>query len=254
MNNSHKTSNFFGMVVKRQRYKEHDALVTILTREFGFRTFLVRGTQTGKSKISGAVIPFSYGDYTGLVKNQGLSYINSASNIKQFSQIIEDIELNAYATFLFDLVHSAFMEDKIPDFWYKTIFKALMYIDNGADAQIIVNIVQMHLLQVFGVEPNMNQCVVGGETSGRFDFSVVLGGLICSKHFASDPNRLHLSDKTLYFLRLFSQIKIDQIRSIEIKDNNKDLIQHAIDSIYLGSVGYYPKSKGFIDKMKSWHL
>jgi DNA repair protein RecO (recombination protein O) len=248
------TTNFFGIVVKRQRYRERDALVTILTREFGYRTFLVRGTQTGKSKISGAVIPFSYGDYTGLVKSQGLSYLNSASNIKQFDEIIQDIELNAYATFLFDIVQNAFMEDKLPDDWYKMVFKTLMYIDNGADAQILVNIVQMHLLQVFGVAPNMHQCVVGGETEGKFDFSVVLGGIICSKHFGSDPNRLHLTDKTLYFLRMFSEIQIDQVRSIELKDSNKDLIQHAIDSIYLGSVGYYPKSKSFIDKMKSWHV
>ena len=29
------TTNFFGIVVKRQRYRERDALVTILTREFG---------------------------------------------------------------------------------------------------------------------------------------------------------------------------------------------------------------------------
>lgn len=248
------TSNFFGLVVKRQRYRERDALVTILTKEFGYRTFLVRGTQTGKSKISGAVIPFSYGDYTGLVKKEGLSYLNSASNIKQFDQIIQDIELNAYATFLFDLVQNAFMSDPLPLDWYKTVFKSLMYIDNGADAQIIVNIIQMHLLKIFGVEPNMKSCVVGGETEGRFDYSVVLGGIICSKHFNADINRLHLTDKTLYFLRLFSQIQIDQIHSIDIKENNKTLIQHAIDAIYLGSVGYYPKSKTFIDKMKSWHL
>ncbi|MFD1471247.1 DNA repair protein RecO [Companilactobacillus mishanensis] len=247
-------TNFFGIVVKRQRYRERDSLVTILTREYGFRTFLVRGTQTGKSKLSGSVIPFSYGDYTGLVKNEGLSYINSASNIKQFDEIIKDIELNAYATFLFDLVRLAFMEERIPDSWYKTIFKALMYIDNGSDGQIIVNIIQMHLLEVFGVAPNMDSCVVGGETAGKFDFSVVLGGIICSKHYANDPNRLHIPEKIVYFLRLFSKINIDQVGKIELKETNKDLIQHAIDSIYSGTVGPYPKSKLFIDKMKSWHV
>ncbi|KRL68500.1 DNA repair protein RecO [Companilactobacillus versmoldensis] len=251
---SRKTTNFFGIVVKRQRYRERDALVTILTREYGYRTFLVRGTQTGKSKISGAVIPFSYGDYSGLVKSQGLSYINSASNIRQFDEIIQDIELNAYATFLFDIVQNAFIEQRLPDDWYKTVFKTLMYINNGADAQILVNIVQMHLLKIFGVEPNMHRCVVGGETEGIFDYSVNLGGIICSKHFKADPNRLHLSRKTLYFLQLFSNIQIDQVRSIELKESNKDLIQHAIDAIYLGSVGFYPKSKTFIEKMHHWDV
>ncbi|AKP66608.1 DNA repair protein RecO [Companilactobacillus ginsenosidimutans] len=248
------TTNFFGIVVKRTRYRERDALVTILTKEYGYRTFLVRGTQTGKSKISGAVIPFSYGDYSGLVKSEGLSYLNSATNIKQFDQIIQDIELNAYTTFLFDIVQNAFMDEKLPEDWYKTVFKALMYIDNGADAQILVNIIQMHLLQVYGVAPNMHQCVVGGETEGSFDFSVVLGGIICSKHYSSDPHRLHLPPRILYFLQLFSDIQIDQVRSVEIKNSNKDLIQKAIDSIYMGTVGFYPKSKTFIDKMKSWHL
>lgn len=248
------TTNFFGIVVKRQRYRERDALVTILTKEYGYRTFLVRGTQTGKSKISGAVIPFSYGDYTGLIKNEGLSYLNAASNIKQFDEIIQDIELNAYATFLFDLVQNAFMNDQLPDSWFKTVFEALKFIDNGVDAQILIDIIQMHLLQIYGVAPDMHKCVVGAETEGQFDFSVVLGGIICSKHFSSDPHRLHLSKTTLYFLQLFSNIQIEQVRSIEIKEKNKDLIQTAIDAIYMGSVGYYPKSKTFIDKMKSWHV
>ncbi|WP_125714124.1 DNA repair protein RecO [Companilactobacillus kedongensis] len=247
-------SNFFGIVVKRQRYREKDALVTILTKEYGFKTFLVRGTQGPKSKISGSVIPFSYGDYSGLVKDEGLSYLNSASNVKQFDEIIQDIELNAYATFLFDLMSNAFLNEVIPDEWYKELFKALLYIDNGYDAQIVVNILQMHLLKVFGVEPNMDSCVVGGEKNARFDFSVILGGLLCSKHFNQDVHRLHLSERTIYFLRLFSKISLDQISSINLKDSNKDLIQHAIDSIYIGSVGSYPKSKTFIDNMHTWHI
>lgn len=247
-------SNFFGIVVKRQRYREKDALVTIITKEYGFKTFLVRGTQGPKSKISGSVIPFSYGDYTGLIKDEGLSYLNSASNVKQFDEIVQDIELNAYATFLFDLMSNAFLNEVIPEDWYKDLFKALLCIDNGYDAQIVVNILQMHLLKVFGVEPNMDSCVVGGEKTGRFDFSVILGGLLCSKHFNQDVHRLHLSEKTIYFLRLFSKISLNQISSINLKESNKDLIQHAIDSIYIGSVGSYPKSKTFIDNMHTWHI
>ena len=131
-------TNFFGIVVRRQRYKERDALVTILTREYGFRTFFVRGTQNAKSKISGSVITFSYGEYSGVIKDNGLSFLNSASNIKQFDEIMQDIELNAYATFLFDLYHEAFVDDPIPDSWYRLLFKSLLYIENGYDAQIIV--------------------------------------------------------------------------------------------------------------------
>ncbi|WP_125763257.1 DNA repair protein RecO [Companilactobacillus hulinensis] len=247
-------TSFFGIVVRRQRYREKDALVTILTKEYGFRTFLVRGTQGSKSKISGSVITFSYGSYTGVVKDEGLSYLNSASDIKQFDEIIQDIELNAYATFLFDLLHNAFMDAPLPDQWYKDMFKALLYIENGYDPQIVIDIMQMHLLQVFGVQPNMDSCVVGGETEGRFDFSVVLGGIICSNHFDDDIHRLHIPERIVYFLRLFSKINIDQIGKIEIKNNNKDMIQGAIDAIYLGSVGYYPKSKKFIDDMKTWRI
>lgn len=244
------STNFFGIVVRRQRYKERDALVTILTRDYGFKTFLVRGTQTAKSKISGSVITFSYGEYSGIIKEDGLSYLNSASDIKQFDEIVQDIELNAYATFLFDLYHEAFIDDPVSDTWYRMLFKALLYIENGYDAQIIVNIMQMKLLVAFGVSPNMDSCVIGGETEGVFDFSVLLGGIICSKHFDNDIHRLHIPKRIVYFLRLFSKISFDQVGKIEIKENNKDLIQHAIDAIYLGTVGYYPKSKTFIDKMK----
>ncbi|MGR3741750.1 DNA repair protein RecO [Companilactobacillus sp. DQM5] len=248
-----KNQSFNGLVIKVKRYKENDALVYMITEQFGLKTFYIRGFGKSKSKLTGTLMPFSYGEYLGSINDNGFSYVTSSNEVHEFKNIVFDIEKNAYAAFIIDLFSHAFDQStNIEKEWFEYLKIALELINKNLDYQIITNIVQIKLLEVFGVKPNFKSCVIGGETSGEFDFSIVLGGIICSRHFINDPNRIHAGQKVIYYLRLFSNIDLKKINTIDVKQSTKNQIQHVIDLIYDDNIGLNLKSKKFIEKLNSY--
>ncbi|MCO6543899.1 MAG: DNA repair protein RecO [Lactobacillus sp.] len=245
---------FNGLVLRNQDYRENDQLVHIFTDRFGIITFWLRGVKKAKSKQRYLALPFTYGKYQGTINSQGFSYLNDGLQVQQFTQIASDIKLNAYVTYLNDLVLRAFGAAKPQLQWFRRLTQASKLINQGLDPEIITNILEIQLLEPFGVAPNLKACVIGGETRGIFDYSIVLSGIICQKHWTADEHRLQLLPKTVAYLRLFAQVDLLRIGSIKVDHRIKGQLRQTIDAIYRDSVGIYPKSKKFIDQMYHWRI
>lgn len=102
--------------------------------------------------------------------------------------------------------------------------------------------------------PNLRTCVICQQATGSFDYSESYGGLLCEKHWYLDPHRLHLDQRTIYFLRLFSAVDLSKINSIELEAKTKVNLRKTLDEIYRQQVGVYVKAKRFLDQMAKWHL
>ena len=63
--------------------------------------------------------------------------------------------------------------------FYNLIMKALLKINSGEDAAIITQMVQLKLLNAYGVAPQLDRCLICGKVQGVFDYSMELGGIIC---------------------------------------------------------------------------
>ena len=110
---------FLGIVVSRKDYKERDMLVKILTDKYGFKTFFVRGVRKRGFKLGAAILPFTHGTYLGSISDEGLSFITTTRDISQYQQITQDIELNAYASYILSLVERALTtEDLVNLSWF----------------------------------------------------------------------------------------------------------------------------------------
>lgn len=248
---THALESFSGLILSRQDYREKDLLVKMLTDRFGKKMFLIKGGKKPKFRLASALLPFTYGQYIGDIRD-GLSFVNAAKETKHFWQISQDIELNAYASYILSLTDKAFLDGEALDYWFGRIFQALKLIDGGFDPQIITHIVEVQLLRVFGVAPQLESCAVCHETAGPFDYSEAYGGLLCSKHWHLDPHRFHASQRAIYFLRLFSAVDLTQIHSIKVKPETKAELKKIIDQLYTDTVGVYLKSKRFLDDMAHW--
>ena len=246
---------FFGIVVSRKDYKERDMLVKILTDKYGFKTFFVRGVRKRGFKLGAAILPFTHGTYLGSISDEGLSFITTTRDISQYQAIVQDIELNAYASYILSLVERALTtEDLINLGWFLRVRKALELIDDGFDPAIITNIIEIQLLASFGVRPQLESCVVCQNTTRAFDYSESYGGLLCQAHWHLDPHRLHLDQRTVYYLRLLSVVELGRLNSIKVKDQTKANLRRTLDEIYEHQVGIYVPAKKFLDQMASWKL
>lgn len=243
---------FNGIVMYRRDYRERDLLVKILTDKIGKTMFFIKNAKKKGSRVAADILPFTSGRYTGVLNQDGLSFINTTMETTHFYQITQDIVKNAYATYVLALVDSAFTDQKPLGRWFHQIYQALTLIDDGLDAAVIANIIEIQLLVPFGIAPNWQGCSVCGRTDLAFDYSLKYGGVICQQHYHLDPHRLHVDQRTIYYLRRFSILDLDQLKSITVHPDTKKKLRQVIDEIYDEGVGLRLKSKRFIDQMDSW--
>ncbi|UQS81528.1 DNA repair protein RecO [Bombilactobacillus folatiphilus] len=249
-----RNQNFAGLVLRTQDYHENDQLVWLLTDKFGIKTFLMRGVKKVNAKNRSLSLPFTYGNYQGVINEHGFSYLTAALKLQQFQYLIQDIKANAYVTYQNDLLLRAFDKQLVSQHWFTQILTAQRLVNQQLDPEIITNVLEVQLLKPFGVAPNLRSCVIGGETQGIFDYSLSLGGLLCSKHWSHDEHRLHLIPKTVAYLRLFASLDLQRVGKISVSENVKVQLRKTLDLLYKDNVGVYPKSKKFIDQMYQWQL
>lgn len=238
-----------GIIFKRQKYHDADLLAKIITEKNGIFTMLAHGALKPKSKLGAALLNFSYGTYVVYFSGHGLSTLRTYKNVKQFDELYDDLIKNAYASFILDLVDHAFMEYQNLGKYYDLTKFALQKIASGTDPEMITQIVQMQLLAAFGVEPELRHCVICGQDQGEFDYSIKNGGILCKKHFYTDPGRMHLKPKEVAVLRTIFLLPFERLGSIKINSSTKKATRKAIDRIYQDTIDINLKTKKFLDEL-----
>ena len=166
----HQGEEFSGIVVSKRDYKERDLLVKILTNRYGYKTFYIRGAKKRGFRLGAIILPFSHGRYLGSINDDGLSYLSTGKEIDQYQNIFNDIMLNAYASYVLGLGEAAIKDDCIlASQWYRKIERALQLIDQGVNPLIIVSIMEIQMLELFGVAPEWRFCAVCGNHLFRSD-------------------------------------------------------------------------------------
>ena len=246
------TTDFRGIIMFRRDYRERDLLVKILTDKIGPAMFFVKGAKKRGFRLAADILPFTHGEYIGSLTDNGLSFINTASDTSQYRSIASDISKNAYATYILALVDSAFQDGQGIGAWFNQVAAALDLINSGLDEQVIANVIETQLLVRFGVAPTWDRCVICGRDDLPLDFSEQYGGMLCRNHWHLDERRLHLDQRTVYYLQRFSTLNLQKLNSIKINSTTKRRLQFVLDSLYDNEVGLNLKSKKFIRQMGQW--
>lgn len=246
------TTDFRGIIMFRRDYRERDLLVKILTDKIGPAMFFVKGAKKRGFRLAADILPFTHGEYIGSLTDNGLSFINTASDTSQYRSIASDISKNAYATYILALVDSAFQDGQGIGGWFNQVAAALDLINSGLDEQVIANVIETQLLVRFGVAPTWDRCVICGRDDLPLDFSEQYGGMLCRNHWHLDERRLHLDQRTVYYLQRFSTLNLQKLNSIKINSTTKRRLKFVLDSLYDNEVGLNLKSKKFIRQMGQW--
>ncbi len=239
-----------GIIFKRRKYKDTDLIVKIMTKNNGIISLIVKGAMRPKSKLNAATLNFSYGTYVIYTSGHGLSSLRTYKEVKQLDGIYDDLIKNAYTSFILDLIDHAFVEYQPIGKYYDLADFAIHKINKGVDPEIITQIVQMQLLTAFGVQPELRHCLICKKEQGRFDYSIKLGGVICSDHFNDVQSRLYLKPKQTALLRTMGLVPIQRLGKISLQSETKLATRKAIDRIYGETIDLNLKTKKFLDEMK----
>lgn len=239
-----------GLILYSQNYKEKDKLVKIFTESFGKRMFFVKNF--GKSKYASGLQNFTSSVLTATINDEGFSFIDDVSETVTYKHIIEDIFVNAHASYIISLADSAIADNHYDPALFSFLIRALELLDEGFDMEIITNIFELQVLNRFGVSLNFGECAFCHTTAGPFDFSYKFSGCLCPKHFDEDLRRSHLDPNVIYLCNLFQEISLDELKRISIKPEMKQKIRQFIDGLYDEYIGIHLKSKKFLDGMSDW--
>ncbi|WP_283587643.1 DNA repair protein RecO [Limosilactobacillus viscerum] len=243
------TTDFRGIIIYRRDYRERDLLIKMLTDKIGPAMFYVRDGKKRGFQMASDILPFTHGTYIGSLADDGLSFINTASETHQYHGIAGDLSRNAYATYILSLVDHAFPDNQSIGGWFNQVAAALELINRGQDEQVVTNVIETQLLNVFGVAPTWDRCVICGRADRLLDFSEQYGGMLCKQHWYLDDRRFHLDRRTVYYLQQFARLNLQRVNNIKVNDFTKQRLQLVLDTIYDDQVGLRLKSKRFIQQM-----
>lgn len=239
-----------GVIIRTQDYKETHKIITLFSDKLGKITALARGAKKPKSRMAAATQPFIYGEYLVYInKGKGLGTIQQASIVHSMRQIREDIEKNAYASYVLEITDKI-AENKQPlPYIYNELFHTLKWIAEHDEYIIPAMMYELKMYEVGGFAPILNRCAQCNSTQLPYYFSVNEGGVLCSQCSQIDPQSIMLQGKLAHIFHAFQQVSIEKIGNVSLKQSNKDLFRMLLDSYY-DSYGSYPiKTKRFIRQL-----
>ncbi len=237
-----------GFVVRTIDYKDSSLLVYLLTHEYGLIGLIAKGAKQMKSKLRSGTSKFTYGYFYIYYKEDNLSILKEVDVIDNYPRLHEDITLIGYLNYVTDLTTQVYKESnetKLLDYLLVTLNK----MNQGLDAAILTNILEVKYLPLLGVSLNLDSCVKCKSTTNLLTLSLDNGGMICQNCYT---NEILYSKKTLYYLRLFMNIDISKITKIDIKDDIKKELDNFLTAYYSSYTGLYLKSKKFLQEIKGF--
>ncbi len=237
-----------GIIIRTSDYGETNKIITIFTRELGKIGVMARGAKKPKSRLSSISQLFIYGTFL-YQKSSGLGTLQQGEIISTFRDVRNDLIRTSYASYIIELIDKLTEEKERNPYLFELLLQALQNINDEVDPEIITRIVEMKMLAVAGIKPELDRCANCKRQEGNFAFSIKEGGLLCEKCYNLDPHVIMISGATVKLLRLFFYFDLRRLGTISVKKETKEQLSQVISAYYEQYSGITLKSKRFLEQL-----
>ena len=201
-----------GYVIKTNDVKDNDVILSVYTRDYGIVSLYARGIKKSTSKNAFACQLFDYSEFM-IEMNQmkSMQLLKSATLKKEFLGIRSDYDRLALASVVIELA-GYLEEDNIFDLLDTT----LKLLDSHKEPFTVFELFVVRYLDLLGLSPEVDGCVLCGDTRNIETISVSDGGFVCR----SCNRQLHLKPRDAGFLKNF---RIINKASFEVLDKIEGL-------------------------------
>ncbi len=219
-----------GVVLGRNFYGEKDAIINILTEDYGVLTASAKGIKSMKSKLASGCSLFSYSDFL-LTESNGRYIVTSAVLQEGFYGLSSNIERLSYATYAAEAaqVSSPAPEDA------KAIIPLLMntfylFANSQKDLRLIKCVFELRLLCALGYAPELDGCVECGDTEELCFFSAQSGGAVC-RSCGNLPDTQIITPDTLTAMRYVKDSDDKKAFSFALSRTNIDEFENCTEKM-----------------------
>ena len=220
-----------GLVLRVTDYNDHDALLTLLTPNYGKLTVKARGLRRRNSPLTAPCQLLAFGEYT-LFEYKGMYTINEAVSVELFQSLRSDITKLSLGTYFCQVTEVLSQED-LPNPELLSLALNCLY---GVSA---LNIPESKVKAVFelrsaslaGYMPDLSDChMCGSETPDRFDISA--GRLECAacRTMDSDGLRLPVNPGIIAAMRYIVFCDPKKLFAFDLGEENMDQLSHLTEA------------------------
>lgn len=236
------------IVIRHREFGEADRVLSLYTLENGKVQAIAKGVRKLKSRKAGHLEPITQ-VILQLAKGRAWDVVSQVDTIRNFQNIKADLKLTAKAAYVLELLDRFTLEEGPNRLLYNLVLETLSRLDGGISPGLVVHYYEVHLMDILGFRPQLQECVVCGEPIRPEDqyFSAKLGGVICPRSFAGDPLAWRVSMNALRYLRFFQRSPWPQVKTRTIPEEVNQELSKLIEKYLTYLLEYGLKTPGFLD-------
>ncbi|MFH1309119.1 MAG: DNA repair protein RecO [Candidatus Omnitrophota bacterium] len=241
-----------GIILKKYFLRETSYIIVAFTKEFGKIKGVIKGIRAPYPQFAGNFEIFTQCRLLFYKKKKkAMDLITQCETLDFFLPIRKDIERLTYANYFIELVNVVTNEYDVNEEIYRILTESLKLLASKISARRAARIFELKLLNVLGLNPQMEVCARCGYAGDGLNlFSVKNGGVLCEKCGKVSGAFISLSNGTVNFIKKIQQNDFDKIAQIKVsKEVGRET--EVILKKFLGYYINYPiKSLKFLEEIE----
>lgn len=229
------------IILRRRDMGEADRILTVITPEHGKLDVIAYGARKPLSRKTGHVELFTLADML-INKHKTPATLSQVDMVSAFEPIRNDLTLGAYASYAVELLDS-FTQTGDEDLHglFDLLRDTLARLCVVDDSRLVLRYYEQHLLKLTGFAPELNYCVVTGESVEPNDqfFSFADGGAVSAEVGARQPNLARMSFRALRLLRHLQRSDWQTVAALKLPDD----LHRDVEALMLGYLTYTLESQ-----------
>lgn len=238
-----------GIVLKKKRFSEGDAIVTVFTERYGKISLVARGLYFFKNRFHGKLEPSAHVSIRCSGKDsKSLPYLNSCELLGSFEGIEKDLGNIFTALYFLDIIDSSLRENDPNAAVFHLLHASLSILEKGLPDDTLVRVFELRLLSLVGYFPKLGECV-NCETAPKqetFILDFERGGIVCGKCAAGRRLGPSISQGALNFAQRGIVIKYQNIGRLKIPKRQAKEIEILSHHFLVSKIGKELKSYRFL--------
>lgn len=231
-----------GIVLRSQKLKEIDKIVTIFSREHGVVKGVAKGALKFNNRFGASLEPLSHIRFIYYEREgRELFVIKTAEIIKSYFEIQKDPKIFKGFSQMVELVEEFVPERVKEEKIFRLIKACLSATSSGIEIDLILLYFKFWLLKISGYLPELSRCKRCKKEGGGF-LSPSMDGIYCED--CAKLKTMEVNSLTGEFVQFISKNPPLYLNNFQIPENEKIKMENFINELILYHIERLPKTLG----------
>jgi DNA repair protein RecO (recombination protein O) len=244
-------------ILKTQDYRDTSLLGDFYTRDHGRVRGIVKGIRDARARFGSTLEPFSLNEILFYKRKRGgdLHLVTQVELTNDFPKVREDLERLATASYCLELLSELVEPEEPEPRIFELLKDTLIFLSSGASCKRGGRIYEIKLLDILGLMPQINVCVMcHSQAEDPIYFNATIGGIHCRDCVMKNRALLNgssqpVSKGTLLFLRHAQRSPLKNLYQVKVSQEVGEELEKLLRRFTDYHLSHKLKSLTFMEKI-----